>query len=85
MGSSEQMPITTHRYQNYEYDVQLTPLQPSPYDPSRFEARIIRIVRVLASGDQERINELLFRIATGRDQEEVMARIEAEVRDRMGL
>jgi hypothetical protein len=49
----------------------------------RFEARITRIVKVLADGDHERLNELLFRIATGRDHDEVMSRIEAEVRSRV--
>ena len=78
------MQIITRRFKQYEYDVQLTPLDPSPYDPWRFEARVIRIVRVLASGDREPLDELLFRIVAGRDQHEVIAKVEDEVRRRVG-
>ena len=77
------MPITTYNYKEYEDDVQLTPLEPSPYDPSRFEARVTRVVRLLEGGVREPLNELLFRIATGRDREEAILRIQAEVQSRL--
>src|SRR5688572_16405737 len=78
------MQIITRCYKQYEYDVQLTPLDPSRYDPCRVEARVIRIVRVLDSGDREPVDELLFRIAAGRDQHEAIAKVDEEVRRRVG-
>ena len=78
------MPITTHRYGDYEYDVELTPLDPSPYDPSTFEARITRVARVLPNGGREQMDERVFRIVTGRDRDEALSKIDAAVRYRLG-
>jgi hypothetical protein len=78
------LPTTTHRFGDYEYDIELTPLDPSPYDLSTIEARITRIARVLPDGGREQLDERAFRIVTGRDRDEALTKIDAAVRYRLG-
>lgn len=73
------MPISTHRYQDYEFDIEMTALDPSPYDPSTWEARVTRIVHVMPSGERDRVDERIFRIVTGRDADEALQKLTSAV------
>lgn len=73
------MPISTHTYQDYEFDIEMTPLDPSPYDPSTWEARVIRIVRVMPDGKRDCIDERIFRIVTGRHEDEALEQVKSAV------